>query len=500
MDKDLISIQEIRNAVKKAKAAQEEFMTYSQEKIDAIVKAIADAAYSYSKELAEMAVTETGMGVAEHKFMKNEVGSKAVYESIKNEKTVGVINEDKANQVTEIAYPFGVIAAIIPTTNPTSTAMYKTLISLKAGNAIVVSPHPRAKKCTVETLRICNEAAVKAGAPEGLIGWIAEPTMEATNELIRHRDVDLILATGGGGLVKAAYSSGKPAYGVGPGNVPTYIEKTANVEKSVKQIVDSKTFDNGTICATEQAIIVDEAIKEKTVEALKRNGSYFLNGEEKEKLEQIVWLGNRVNPAVVGTTAGEIAKMAGIQVPADTRLLIAEESKVGKDAPLSVEILGPIFPLYTAESQEKAKEVSLALLNLGGRGHSFALHTNDDQVVQSFGQDMPVSRFMVNTLSSIGAVGATTGLTPSLTLGCGGYGGNISSDNITASHLINIKRIAYGIKEVDVPQPGIGSQPKEESFGIGSVESRVKEAIGDEPINTDKIEELVRQVLREYQK
>lgn len=508
MDKDLASIQETRNAVKRAKAAQEEFMTYSQERIDTIVRAVADAAFTHSKELAEMAVSETGMGVAEHKLMKNEVGSRAVYESIKNEKTTGVIREDQVNRVTEIAYPFGVIAAIIPTTNPTSTAMYKTLISLKTGNAIVVSPHPRAKKCTVETLRICNEAAVKAGAPEGLIGWISEPTMEATNELLRLRDVDLILATGGGGLVKAAYSSGKPAYGVGPGNVPVYIEKSANVEKSVKQIVDSKTFDYGTICATEQAIIVDESIKAKTVEEFKRNGSHFLNAAEKEKLEQIVWLGNRVNPAIVGVSALTIAEMAGINVPADTRLLIAEESKVGKDAPLSVEILGPIFPLYTVGSQEQAKEISIALLNLGGRGHSFALHTNDDQVVRSFGQDMPVSRFMVNTLSSIGAVGATTGLAPSLTLGCGGYGGNISSDNITARHLINIKRIAYGIKEVEIPRPGTGTgtgtrtrtghQSTEASFG--NVESRVREAIGDEPISTDKIEALVRQVLREYQK
>lgn len=497
MDKDLTSIQEMRNAVKKAKDAQKEFMTFSKERIDSIVKAVADAAYTHSKELAEMAVFETGMGVVEHKIMKNEVGSRDVYESIKDEKTVGVIREDTVNRVTEIAYPFGVVAAIIPTTNPTSTAMFKTIISLKTGNAIVVSPHPRAKKCTVETLKICNEAAMKAGAPDGLIGWITEPTMEATDGLMHHRDVDLILSTGGGSLVKAAYSSGKPAYGVGPGNVPVYIERTANVEKSVKQIVDSKTFDYGTICATEQAIVVDESIKEKAIEEFKRNGSYFLNAGEKEKLEQIVWLGNRVNPAVVGVSALKIADMAGIRVPADTRLLIAEETVVGKEAPLSVEILGPIFPLYTAESQEKAKEISLALLNLGGRGHSFALHTNDDQVVQSFGEEMPVSRFMVNTLSSIGAVGATTGLTPSLTLGCGGYGGNISSDNITARHLINIKRVAHGIKEVEVPRPGKGKHSSEANFS--NVESRVKESIGDEPINPEKIEELVRQILREYQ-
>lgn len=288
LDKDLSSIQEMRDAVKKAKKAQQEFMQFSQWKIDSIVKAIAAAAFNQSKELARMAVEETGMGVVEHKLIKNQVGSRDVYESIKDEKTIGVIHEDTENKVTEIAYPYGVIAAIIPTTNPTSTAMFKTIAALKSGNAIVVSPHPRAKKCTVETLKICMEAALEEGAPEGLIGWISEPGMEATNQLMTHPDVNLILSTGGGGLVKAAYSSGKPAYGVYSGNVPVYIEKSADIEKSVKMIVDSKTFDNGTICATEQAIVVDKAIQEQVKRELEKNGSYFCNPEEKKKMEEII--------------------------------------------------------------------------------------------------------------------------------------------------------------------------------------------------------------------
>src|SRR5690625_957885 len=504
LDQDLRSIQEMRQAVSRAKKAQQKFMSFSQEKIDGIVEAIAKAAYRQSEKLAKMAVEETGMGVVEHKVMKNHVGSMDVYNSIKNEKTIGVIHEDTTNKVKEIAYPFGVVAAIIPTTNPTSTAMFKTLISLKAGNAIVVSPHPRAKKCTVETLKVCRQAAIDAGAPDGLIGWITEPSMEATNQLMSHRNVNLILSTGGGGLVRAAYSSGKPAYGVGPGNVPVYIEKTADVKKSVKMIVDSKTFDNGTICATEQSIVVDSSVKDTAVQEFKSNGSYFLNKEEKEKLEKVISPGaGKINPDIVGKSAVTIAKMGGVSVPADTRLLIAEEDQVGKEVPFSLEKLAPVFAMYTAGSQGDAKARCLELLNLGGRGHSFALHTNNDKVVEEFGEAMPVSRVLVNTLSSIGAVGATTALAPSMTLGCGAYGGNISSDNITARHLFNVKRVAHAIKEVEVPKPGSGSGVS--SGQINNLNSMVKDAFinsnagSSEAIDSNKIEALVKQVLREYQ-
>lgn len=453
LDKDLGSIQEMRDAVQKSKEAQKTFMTFSQEKIDSIVKAVAEAAYGKSTELAKQAVEETGMGIAEHKELKNIVGSKNVYESIKDEKTIGVLKNDTENKIQEIAYPFGVIAGIIPTTNPTSTAMFKVLISLKSGNGLVVSPHPRAKKSTVETLKICNEAAVAAGAPEGLIGWIKEPSMEATTQLMHHNDVDLILSTGGGSLVQAAYSSGKPAYGVGPGNVPVYVEESADLKDAIKKIVESKTFDNGTICATEQAVVVDESIKQAAINELKSHGAYFLNDSEKNTVGNFITTGNgQVNPAIVGKSAVTIAEMSGIEVPKETSVLIAEETEIGKNVPFSIEILGPVLGLYTVANKDEAKETCTNLLNIGGRGHSFSIHSTDDQVIQAFGEAMPVSRVLVNTLASIGAVGGTTNLDPSMTLGCGGYGGNISGDNITARHLINIKTIAHHTQDIDVPK------------------------------------------------
>ncbi|KON90343.1 hypothetical protein AF332_16690 [Sporosarcina globispora] len=498
-------MQEMRDAVKRAKEAQLEYMAFTQEQVDEIVKNAADAAYAKSLYLAQMAVEETGMGIVEHKKIKNEVGSKAVYESIKDEKTVGIIREDRVNKVTEIAYPYGVVAGIIPTTNPTSTAIFKALISLKTRNAIVVSPHPRAVKCTVEALKIVNEAAIQAGAPEGLIGWISKPSMGATNELMKHRDISLILATGGGGLVRAAYSSGKPAYGVGPGNVPCYIEKTAKVAQSVKMIIDSKSFDNGTICATEQSIVADRNIKEMAMRELKNNGAYILNSDEKAALEKIISPSpGKLNPDIVGQSAVKIAAMAGIQVPNDTRVLIAEETKVGKDIPFSIEKLSPIFAFYTAESYQDAKEICLQLLNLGGRGHSLSLHTNDDAVAKDFALEMPVSRILVNTLSSIGAVGATTGLMPSLTLGCGSFGGNITSDNVTARHLINTKRMAYGTKEVTVPKPAASSSIAEkEQAGSQDVDHIVSQVLqqvspGGE-VDAKMIADMVNQVMKKYQ-
>ncbi|WP_210366970.1 acetaldehyde dehydrogenase (acetylating) [Bacillus sp. REN3] len=499
LDTDLQSIHEMRQAVEKAKKAQEAYLSFSQEQVDRIVKAAAEAAFDQSLELAVMAVEETGMGVVEHKKIKNEVGSRAVYESIKDEKTVGVINEDPVNKVTEIAYPFGLVAGIIPTTNPTSSAIFKALISLKTRNAIVVSPHPRARKCSIEALKICHDAAVKAGAPEGIIGWISTPSMEATNELMKHRDVNVILATGGGGLVRAAYSSGKPAYGVGPGNVPAYIEKSANVAKAVSMILDSKTFDNGTICATEQAIVVDKNIVEMARRELRNNGAYFVTGDKKAKLEKLISpYPGKLNPEIVGQNAEKIAKMAGVEVPAGTRVLIAEETKVGKDIPFSIEKLSPLFALYVANTFEDAKNYCIKLLRLGGLGHSLSLHTNDDEAAKAFGMAMPVSRMLVNTLSSIGAVGATTGLLPSLTLGCGSYGGNITADNITARHLINIKRIAYGIKEVNIPKPSSNCQSfkKEEENLSEIVDQVIKQLKPDGMPDARTIADMVNEVVK----
>lgn len=448
------AMEEMETAVAQVKKAQVIFSTFSQSQVDHIVKNIAEVAFKQSEYLAQLAVEETGMGVVEHKKIKNELGSLGVYESIRDEKTVGVIRKDKVLKITEVAYPFGVIAAICPTTNPTSTAIFKTIIALKAQNGIVVSPHPSAAKCTIEALQICNEAAVQAGAPEGLIGWITKPTMEATTELMKHKDVDLILATGGGGLVKAAYSSGKPAYGVGPGNGPVYIEKSASIKKSVQMIVDSKTFDNGTLCSTEQSIVVHKNIKAMTLREFQNNGAYILNATEKVQLGKLIApTPGHLNAAIVGRSAEKIAEMAGLDVPPGTRVLIAEEDQIGKDVPFSLEKLAPIFPLYTANSSEQAHQICRDLLNFVGRGHSCSIHSNDEEAIQKYGLEMPVSRVMVNTLASIGAAGATTGLMPSLTLGCGSYGGNISSDNITARHLFNTKRIAFGIKEASIPKP-----------------------------------------------
>ncbi|MED4017743.1 aldehyde dehydrogenase family protein [Sutcliffiella cohnii] len=506
LDYDLQAIQEMREAVKRAKVAQQTYLSYTQEQVDAIVKKVADTAFEQSLTLAKLAVEETRMGVVEHKKIKNEVGSRAVYESIKDEKTVGVIKEDRVNKVLEVADPFGVIAGIIPTTNPTSTAIFKVLIALKTRNAIVVSPHPRAVNCTVEALNICLKAAVEAGAPDGIVGWISKPSMEATSELMKHRDVQLILATGGGALVRAAYSSGKPAYGVGPGNVPVYIEKTAKVANAVKMIVDSKTFDNGTICATEQAIVVDRNVYQMAGRELKNNGAYFLNEEEKAKLEKIISPApGKLNPDIVGQSAIAIAQLANLSVPANTSVLIAEETRVGKDVPFSIEKLSPIFGLYTANSYEEAKDYCLKLLNLGGRGHSLSLHTSDDSVAKEFALQMPVSRIMVNTLSSIGAVGGTTALTPSLTLGCGSFGGNITSDNVSAKHLINVKRLAYGTKEIKIPKPAKTvledhhnkTDAKVEMEEIVTLVMKQMEPIGE--VTQEEISKMVNSVLKKYQ-
>jgi acetaldehyde dehydrogenase (acetylating) len=450
---EINAVEEMGNAVQRVKIAQDQFSTFSQEKVDKIVKHIAETAFSKAEYLAELAVQETGMGVVEHKIIKNELGSMDVYESIKDEKTIGVIRKDARLKITEIAYPFGVIAAICPVTNPTSTAIFKTLISLKGGNGIVVSPHPSAAHCTVEALKICRDAAIEAGAPEGIIGWISRPTMEATNKLIKHVDVSLILATGGSGLVKAAYSSGKPAYGVGPGNGPVYIEKSANIKRAAELIINSKTFDNGTLCSTEQSIVVHKNIKEMMIRELKNNGAYFLDPSEKQLLGKVIApTEGQLNAKIVGRSAETIAEMAGIDVPRGTRVLIAEEDKIGRNVPFSMEKLAPIFPLYTVENDEKAYQICRDLLNYIGRGHSCSIHTTDEEASQKYGLEMPVSRVMVNTMASVGAAGGTTGLIPSLTLGCGSYGGNISSDNITARHLVNTKRIAFGIKEINLPK------------------------------------------------
>lgn len=502
LDADLFALQEMRTDVRNAKEAQLMYMSYTQEQVDRIVKAVADAAYEQSARLGKLAVEETGMGVATHKKIKNEVSSRDVYESIKDLKTVGVVGEDKVNKVVEIAAPFGVIAAIIPTTNPTSTAIFKTLIALKTRNSIVVSPHPYAVQCTHEALKVCDVAAVAAGAPEGLIQCLTMASMEATKQLMKHPDVNLILATGGSSLVKAAYSSGKPAYGVGPGNVPVYIERSAKIDKAVENIVNSKSFDYGTICATEQSIIVDCNILELVTRELKKNGAYILTDKEKAAMEKTISpVPGKMNPEIVGKSPQIIAKLAGITLPSSTRVIVGMETEIGKEVPFSLEKLSPIFAMYVASDLNHAKELCLSLLNLGGRGHSLSIHTETDSIAREFAIDMPVSRVLVNTMSSIGAVGATTGLMPSMTLGCGTFGGNVTADNVTAKHLLNIKRMAYGIKEVSLPKHLEDNVSNSNQVVTEKIISNVLQSLGsndkvDPKIVKDLVSEIVKQLTK----
>lgn len=450
-DKDLISIQEVRNLVGKAKEAQRKFSSFDQEKIDEIVKAVAKAASKEAESLAKFAKKETGFGKWEDKVAKNKLASDKLYEYIKDMKTIGVLNEDSEKKIVEIGTPVGVIAGLIPSTNPTSTTIYKALIALKSGNAIVFSPHPSAVGCISKTVEILNRAAISNGAPHGLISCMEHLTIEGTDELMKHDDVSLILATGGSAMVKAAYSSGTPALGVGPGNVPAYIERSADIELAVKRIFASKTFDNGTICASEQSIVTERIIEDKVKEEIKRQGGYFLEGEKLAKVVKVMERPNGgMNPKIVGKSAEEIADMVGIEIPKGTRILLCEEKGVGKEYPFSKEKLTGLLGFYVVEDWEEACELCFKLLENGGLGHSLSIHSNDENIIREFGLKKPVSRILVNTPSSQGAVGITTNLAPALTLGCGAIGGSASSDNITPMNLINIRRMAYGVEDVEM--------------------------------------------------
>ena len=460
-DKDLRSIQEVRNLVAKAKAAQEIYAGFSQTQVDNIVKAIAEACTANAQRLAKMAVEETGFGVWQDKVLKNLLGSAITYDSIKNLKTVGILSEDNQKKVWEVAVPMGIVAALIPSTNPTSTTMYKTLISLKAGNAIILSPHPNAKNCILETFQIINRAAAAAGAPAGLIQCITVPSQEGTSALLKHRDIGMILATGGEAMVRAAYSSGNPALGVGPGNGPAYIEKSADIPTAVKHIFDSKTFDNGTICASEQSIITERCIKDQVIAEVKKQGGYFMTQEESDKVSRFILRANgTMNPKIVGKSAQAIAQMAGISIPAGTRILLSHQTTVGKDNPYSREKLCPILAFYTEDNWENACKRSIEILNNEGVGHTMTIHSQDMSVIREFALKKPVSRLLVNTPGALGGVGASTGLQPALTLGCGSVGGSATSDNVGPMHLINIRRVAFGIKELSEIR---GNNPAPES-------------------------------------
>ncbi len=450
LDRDLQSIQDVRDLIAKAKKAQQILATFSQEKLDAVCMAIARECDKHSERLAKMAWEETGFGKWEDKILKNRLGSVILWDSIKDMKTVGILKEDKANGIMEIGVPVGVVAALIPSTNPTSTAMYKSIISIKAGNSIVISPHPGAKNSIIEAAKIIDEAARSAGAPEGTVNCITLTTMEATNALLKHPDTGIILATGGEAMVKAAYSSGNPAIGVGPGNGPSFIERTADIKKAVKRIFDSKTFDNGTICASEQSIVTEKCIEKAVVEEVERQGGYFLSETDSKKLSGFILRANgTMNPAIVGKSAQTIADMAGINIPSGTRVLISRQTEVSKKNPYSREKLCPILAFYVEDSWESACERSIEILHVEGVGHTMTIHTQNDDIVREFALKKPVCRLLVNTPGALGGVGATTALPPALTLGCGAVGGSATGDNITPMHLINIRRVAYGRCEAE---------------------------------------------------
>lgn len=478
-DVDLISIQETRDLVEKAYEAQKGFEKLDQEKTNNVVNSLARVLYENSEYLAKLACETTKFGRWEDKKTKNILASEILNDYMKNIKTRGIINEDKDNKIYEVAVPMGVVAGIIPTTNPTSTVIFKTLISLKAGNAIVFSPHPRALECILKTVEIIKSELKRLGIDDNLVGCISNPTMVATSELMKHDKVAIILATGGSAMVKSAYSSGKPALGVGPGNVPAYIDKTANVEKAVADILCSKTFDNGTICASEQSIIAHSAVSDLVKKECIRQGAYILNEEEKKKVEKIlVGPTGAFNPNIVGLDGKTLADMAGIKVPDYTRVLIAPETGVGKKFPFSIEKLTCILAFYEAKNLDDAKYIALSLIRFGGMGHSCAIHANDKERILNYSSVMPVSRVLVNTPTSQGAVGYATSLTPSFTLGCGSYGGNATSDNISVLHLFNRKRIAYGVNDIS----------KIKDFSNGSSNNSVNNIYNDEFINKIIIE------------
>ena len=459
-DRDLASIQEARTLARRAKEAALPLAELSQERIDAIVDAMAAAVTPHAEALARLAHEETGYGVVADKIQKNLFASEKVHRFIRPIRTVGVVARHDDRKLIEIAEPFGVVCAIVPSTNPTSTAIYKILISLKARCPLVISPHPAAVRCITRVAEIMHEAARGAGAPDGSIGWMTTVTLEGTQELMKARETAVILATGGMGLVRAAYSAGKPAYGVGPGNAPAYIERSADVAKAVRDIVTGKTFDNGVLCSSENSVVVDAPLVEEVKRAFAANGGYFLSPQEIDAVGRALVTPQRLpNPALVGRPATYIAKQAGIAVPDGTRVLVAELAGVGRDYPLSIEKLCPVLSFYVVRDWQEGCERCKQILRYGGMGHTMSIHSRNEEVILQFGLKKPAYRIVVNTPTTHGSIGLTTGLDPAMTLGCGGYGGNITSDNISPRHLLNIKRLAYETTPAVVRREAAPAQP-----------------------------------------
>jgi len=478
MDQDLLSIQEARDLSTRAFEAWKVWSKASQEQVDRVCAAMAAAAFNAAERLGQMAHEETGYGVPAHKRLKNEFAAQNVWNSIKDIKTVGVIRHDTEKRIYEIAWPMGVVAALTPSTNPTSTVIYKILIAVKARDAIIIAPHPSAAKCSYEAAALMARAAEQNGAPAGLIACMQRVSLSGTQELMSHKYIALILATGGTPMVRAAHSTGKPAYGVGPGNVPVYVDRSADVEKAARYIVASKSFDCSTICATEQAVVADRPIAQRLRELMTREGAYFTNDDQTERLRGLLFNseGGMVT-STVGKPAITLAAMAGFAVPPGTRVLVAPLNRVGREEPLSREKLTTVLGWYEADGWEAGCERCIELIQFGGRGHSLVIHATDENVIMAFGLEKPVFRIAVNTMSTLGAIGLTTGVSPSLTLGAGGVGGSITGDNVTTYHLFNVKRLAY---ETTPPPP-----------------AALSPGAAPQGISPEEIERVVRSVVQE---
>ncbi len=453
LEKDLLARQEARTLARAAEQAQRRLGEMSQAQLDKIVEAMGAAFTREAEALAEMAVKETGFGNVPDKTRKNRFASETVVAALRGMKTVGILKDDREKKVWDIAVPVGVIAAIIPSTNPTSTVCYKAAIALKSGNAIVFSPHPNALNCTRRAAEIVAAAAEAAGAPRGSIGCTSIPSLDGCRELMGAPEVKLILATGGPGMVKAAYSSGKPAIGVGPGNGPSYIHRSADVGRAMGCILQSKTFDNGTVCASEQSIIVEKEMEEAVIREGKKLGFYFLSTEEAGKLSRLLFKPTGgINPAIVGKSALTLAEKAGIQVPGSTKILVAREQEAGPTRPYSMEKLCPVLAFFVMDSEDAVLSRAVEVLTHEGSGHTFSIHAEDEGVVRRFAAKVPVSRFLVNTPAVLGGIGESTGLFPALTLGCGAVGGSSTSNNVSPLDLINIRRVAWGLDTAPQPQ------------------------------------------------
>ena len=452
MDQDLQARQEARTLCRRGREAQEQLKSFSQARLDRIVQAISRAFSAQAAALGRLAAEETGFGRAEDKEKKNLFASQTLWEAVKDMKTVGLLSRQPG--LWEIGVPVGLLAAIVPSTNPTATVCYKAMIALKAGNPIVFSPHPKAVKCTLAAAELAAEAAKQAGAPPGSIGCLTKPMLAGTRELMTAPEVRLILATGGPAMVKAAYSSGKPAIGVGAGNGPAYLHRSADLRQALSCILESKTFDCGTVCASEQSILVEREQEEEVIQTARSLGFYLMNPNEAERLGRILFRpGGALNPEVVGKPAEKLSSLAGFPVPPGTQVLLARADRVGEKYPYSMEKLCPVLGFFVLDNEEAVLQKAVEILEFEGSGHTFSIHARDEAVISRFAEKIPVSRFLVNTPAALGGIGQTTRLFPALTLGCGAVGGSASSNNISPLELINIRRVAWGREAQQKAQP-----------------------------------------------